>query len=60
MTDSPGSTAGRDGDADISAKDLDGEGNDEVTATSDPTSYSDDEGTLGGLGGAESTSGGAG
>ena len=60
MTDSPGSTAGRDGDADISAKDLDVEGNDEVTATSGPASCSDEEGTLGGLGGAESTSGGAG
>ncbi len=59
MTDSPGSTAGRDGDADISAKDLDVEANDEVTATSDPGSYADDE-TLGGLGGAESTAGGAG
>ncbi len=48
---------------DISAADLDVEANEDVSATSDPDSYVDDEtvdGTLGGLGGAEGTGGGAG
>lgn len=44
---------------DISASDLDVEANEDRTATSDPDAYQDD-GTLGGLGGAEDTSGGAG
>ena len=44
---------------DISAADLDVEANEGVTETSDPDAYEDD-GTLGGLGGAEGTSGGAG
>jgi len=44
---------------DISAADLDVEADQGVTETSDPEAY-DDDGTLGGLGGAEGTSGGAG
>lgn len=44
---------------DISAADLDVEANDDVSETSDPDAY-DDDGTLGGMGGAETTSGGAG
>jgi hypothetical protein len=44
---------------DISAADLDVEANDEVSETSDADAY-DDDGTLGGMGGAEQTSGGAG
>ena len=44
---------------DISAADLDVEANESVAETSDPEAY-DDDGTLGGLGGAEGTSGGAG
>ena len=44
---------------DISAADLDVQANDAVSETSDPDAYEDD-GTLGGLGGAEGTSGGAG
>ena len=44
---------------DISAADLDVEDDVEPTATSDPAEY-DDDGTLGGLGGAEGVSGGAG
>ena len=47
------------GDIDISAADLDVEANDEKVATTDPDAF-DDDGTLGGLGGAESTGGGAG
>ena len=48
---------------DISAADLDVDADDELAATSDPESFTADEtvdGTLGGLGGAEGTSGGAG
>ena len=44
---------------DISAADLDVEANDEVSETSDPEAY-DGDATLGGQGGAETTSGGAG
>lgn len=44
---------------DISAADLDVEADGEVSATSDPDAY-DGDATLGGNGGAEKTSGGAG
>lgn len=44
---------------DISASDLEIEGTEQRPETSDPDAY-DDDGTLGGLGGAEDTSGGAG
>ncbi|MDP9497280.1 MAG: hypothetical protein M3P46_06400 [Actinomycetota bacterium] len=44
---------------DISAADLDVTANDEVSETGDPDAY-DEDATLGGVGGAETTSGGAG
>lgn len=44
---------------DISASDLDVEGGDDQVATSDAEAY-DEDSTLGGLGGAEQTGGGAG
>ena len=47
------------GDIDISAADLDVEADPEKAETSDPEAFEDD-GTLGGLGGAETTGGGAG
>jgi len=47
------------GDIDISAADLDIEDNDEKVETGDPAAF-DDDGTMAGLGGAESTGGGAG
>ena len=45
---------------DISAADLDVEGDQSVSPTSEPDAYDDEEGSLGGLGGADGTAGGAG
>ena len=59
MSDSTNGPADLGPGTDISAADLDVEANDSVAETSDPEAYEDD-GTLGGLGGAEGTSGGAG
>ncbi len=59
MSEQTNAPAGLGNGTDISAADLDVEGNDRVAETSDPDAYEDD-GTLGGLGGAEGTSGGAG
>ena len=59
MSDQTNAPAGLGDGTDISAADLDVEANDSVAETSDPDAY-DDDGTLGGLGGAEGTSGGAG
>ncbi len=54
-----GAGAGLGPSTDISASELEVEAQDDRTETSDPDAYVDD-GTLGGLGGSENTSGGAG